>query len=48
MRNYYDGSIRNYVEHGSSFNEAVVRAVNNLGISIEFVTPSIYSEIMRA
>lgn len=40
--NYYDNSIRNYVDHGNKFNLAVSDAIHRLDLPIEFITPSAY------
>lgn len=45
-RSYYDSSIIGNVKQGGKFNAAFVKAVNSLGIKIEFITPSMYTEII--
>lgn len=40
--NYYNSSIRSYTEHGNKFNLAVVDAIRNLDIVVDFLTPSAY------
>jgi len=42
--NYYDSAFRNYTEHGEEFNEAVKKAIRNLNVSVEYLTPSAYGE----
>lgn len=42
--NYYINSMRSYTEHGNKFNLAVKSAIHNLGVSVNFITPSEYSE----
>lgn len=42
--NYYSSNIRSYSEHGNKFNLAVVEAIKNLGVNIEFLTPSEYDK----
>lgn len=41
--NYYNSNIRSYSEHGNKFNLAVAEAIHNLGIAVEFLTPSEYN-----
>lgn len=41
--NYYDNSIRSYTEHGSGFNMTVADAIQNLGMEIDFITPTEYT-----
>lgn len=41
--NYYSSDLRSSTEHGQDFNVAVSRAIKNLGMSIEFITPSAYA-----
>lgn len=41
-KNYYKTNIRTYTEHGNKFNLAVISAVQNLDIKVEFLTPSAY------
>lgn len=40
--NYYSNNIRSYMEHDNKFNIAVAEAIKNLGMEIEFITPSYY------
>ncbi len=40
--NYYNSSIRAYVEHGSSYNLTVAEAIQNLKVKVCFLTPSAY------
>lgn len=42
--NYYSPNIRNYTQHGNSFNMAVSEAIHNLNINVDFVTPSEYNK----
>lgn len=41
--NYYNSNIRNYTEHDNKFNIAVAKAIHNLRINIDFLTPSAYN-----
>ena len=41
--NYYDSSMMNYTRHGNQFNLAVADAIKNLGVHVEFLTPSVYN-----
>ena len=43
-RNYCLPSMRNYTEHGPSFNRAVARAIRSLQVDLRFLTPSAYEE----
>lgn len=40
--NYYKSSLRSYTVHDSRFNTAVAKAIENLGIKIDFITHSEY------
>lgn len=42
--NYYNSSIRSYSEHDNKFNLAVADAIRNLGVEINFLTPSAYQK----
>ena len=41
-KNYYDNSIRSISEHDNKYNTAVAEAIKNIGVDIEFLTPSAY------
>lgn len=43
--NYYNESFRSYTEHGNNFNVAVAEAIQNMDVSVEFLTPSAYDII---
>lgn len=41
-KNYYSNRIRSSTEHGNSFNLAVANAIRNMGVKVQFLTPSAY------
>ena len=40
--NYYNNSIRSHSEHGNSFNIAIAEEISNIGIKVNYITPSAY------
>ncbi len=46
VRSYYDRSIRRYSGEDSKINAAFVKAVKSLGLNIDFITPTIYAELL--
>lgn len=40
--NYFQSNMRSYAEHGNKFNLAVAEAIKNLGVKVEYLTPSAY------
>lgn len=42
VRNYYSSGYTSHVQNGNRFNLAVAEAVKNLGIEVEYLTPSKY------
>lgn len=42
-KNYYSSNLRSYEEHETDYNIAVSYVLENIGVSIEFLTPSMYN-----
>ena len=40
--NYYISTMKNYTKHGNKFNISVKNAIHNLGVCVNFITPSEY------
>jgi len=40
--NYFQSDLRSYAEHGNKFNIAVSQAIRQLGVAVEYLTPSAY------
>lgn len=41
-KNYFSSDMRTYTEHGHNFNVAVAKAIRNMELPVEFITPSYY------
>ncbi len=40
--NYFSSELRTYTEHGHNFNVQVAKAVRNMGMKVNYITPSAY------
>ena len=41
-KNYYSSDYKSHEEYGNKYNLAVADAIRNIGVDVEFVTPSAY------